>query len=384
MYELNKELFFPPVTQANQDGIVTIGGDLSPERLLLAYKSGIFPWFEEGEPITWWSPNPRMVLFLEELIVSKSMRNVLNQNRFKVTFNENFRAVITTCQRIKRNNQNGTWITNEMIEAYCELNKLGHAKSVEVWQNNELVGGLYGVDLKSVFCGESMFSLVSNASKVAFITLYTLYNKAPFIGCTLASVLAGVSYVWQSKVLLGAMSLDLFAVLLGGATALLPIYARDILHTGPQGLGLLRAAPAVGALLMTLLLVRFPLQRHVGYKLLGAVAVFGLATLVFGLSSHFGLSLLALAVTGAADSISVVTRLTLMQLETPDAMRGRVSAVNSIFIGASNQLGEFESGATAALLGPVGSVVLGGLGTVLIAASWLRLFPALARRDRLS
>lgn len=171
MYELNKELFFPPVTQANQDGIVTIGGDLSPERLLLAYKSGIFPWFEEGEPITWWSPNPRMVLFLEELIVSKSMRNVLNQNRFKVTFNENFRAVITTCQRIKRNNQNGTWITNEMIEAYCELNKLGHAKSVEVWQNKELVGGLYGVDLKTVFCGESMFSLVSNASKVAFITL---------------------------------------------------------------------------------------------------------------------------------------------------------------------------------------------------------------------
>jgi leucyl/phenylalanyl-tRNA--protein transferase len=171
MYELNKELFFPPVTQANQDGIVAIGGDLSPERLLLAYKSGIFPWFEEGEPITWWSPNPRMVLFLEELIVSKSMRNVLNQNRFKVTFNENFRAVITTCQRIKRNNQNGTWITNEMIKAYCELNKLGHAKSVEVWQNNELVGGLYGVDLKTVFCGESMFSLVSNASKVAFITL---------------------------------------------------------------------------------------------------------------------------------------------------------------------------------------------------------------------
>ena len=171
MYELNKELFFPPVTQANQDGIVAIGGDLSPERLLLAYKSGIFPWFEEGEPITWWSPNPRMVLFLEELIVSKSMRNVLNQNRFKVTFNENFRAVITTCQRIKRNNQNGTWITNEMIEAYCELNKLGHAKSVEVWQNKELVGGLYGVDLKTVFCGESMFSLVSNASKVAFITL---------------------------------------------------------------------------------------------------------------------------------------------------------------------------------------------------------------------
>jgi hypothetical protein len=155
-------------------------------------------------------------------------------------------------------------------------------------------------------------------------------------------------------------------------------------HTGPQGLGLLRAAPAIGALLMTLVLVRFPLQRNAGYKLLGAVAVFGLATLVFGLSDHFVLSLAALAVTGAADSISVVTRLTLMQLDTPDEMRGRVSAVNSIFIGASNQLGEFESGATAALLGPVGSVILGGVGTVMIAAAWLRLFPQLAKRDRLS
>ena len=180
------------------------------------------------------------------------------------------------------------------------------------------------------------------------------------------------------------MSLDLFAVLLGGATALLPIFARDILHTGPQGLGLLRAAPAVGALLMTLLLVRFPLQRHAGYKLLGAVGVFGLATLVFGLSDHFALSMLALVVTGAADSISVVTRLTLMQIDTPDDMRGRVSAVNSIFIGASNQLGEFESGTTAALLGPVGSVVMGGVGTVLVAATWLKLFPELSRRDRLS
>ena len=243
-----------------------------------------------------------------------------------------------------------------------------------------LGGLLYTTGATTVYATCVAFSLLSAA-----LTLTVRYRHVPAQGAaTLASVLAGVSYVWQSKVLLGAMSLDLFAVLLGGATALLPIYARDILHTGPQGLGLLRAAPAVGALLMTLLLVRFPLQRHVGYKLLGAVAVFGLATLVFGLSSHFGLSMLALAVTGAADSISVVTRLTLMQLETPDEMRGRVSAVNSIFIGASNQLGEFESGATAALLGPVGSVVLGGLGTVLIAASWLRLFPALARRDRLS
>ena len=202
-------------------------------------------------------------------------------------------------------------------------------------------------------------------------------------GATWGTVLAGVGFVWRHKLLLGATSLDLFAVLLGGATALLPIYARDILHTGPQGLGLLRAAPAVGALAMSLILARWPSQRHVGRKLLGAVAVFGLATVVFGLSEHFGLSLLALAVTGAADNISVVTRQTLVQLETPDAMRGRVAAVNSIFIGASNQLGEFESGATAALFGPVASVVMGGAGTVLVAAVWSRLFPALARRDRM-
>jgi hypothetical protein len=196
--------------------------------------------------------------------------------------------------------------------------------------------------------------------------------------------MAGVVFVWQNKILLGATSLDLFAVLLGGAVAMLPIYARDILHTGPEGLGLLRAAPAVGALLMSLALVRWPIKRHVGYVLLAAVAVFGLATVVFGVSNHFGLSLLALAVTGAADNISVVTRLTLMQLETPDDIRGRVAAVNSIFIGASNQLGEFESGSVAAFWGPVVSVVSGGVGTVMIALAWLRLFPALAKRDRMS
>ena len=200
---------------------------------------------------------------------------------------------------------------------------------------------------------------------------------------SLSSVLAGVRYVWTNKLLLGATSLDLFAVLLGGATALLPIYARDILHTGPQGLGLLRAAPAAGALLMSLILLRWPIQRKVGAWLMGSVAMFGLATVVFGVSQHFGLSLLALAITGAFDQISVVMRMTLVQLETPNEIRGRVSAVNSIFIGASNQLGEFESGATAALFGPVGSVVMGGVGTLLIAATWAKLFPALAKRDRM-
>lgn len=197
------------------------------------------------------------------------------------------------------------------------------------------------------------------------------------------SAMAGVTFVWRNKILLGATSLDLFAVLLGGATALLPIYARDMLHTGPEGLGLLRAAPAAGALMMSVVMLRWPLRRHVGYSLLGAVAIFGVATVVFGFSHHFGLSLLALTVTGAADNISVVTRLTLMQLQTPDEIRGRVAAVNSIFIGASNQLGEFESGAVAALWGPVVSVVSGGVGTVLVAAAWLKLFPALARRDRM-
>ena len=154
MYYLSVDLFFPPFDQSNRDGILAIGGDLSLERLKLAYKSGIFPWFEEGEPIVWWSPNPRMVLFLEELVVSKSMRNILNKNRFKVTFNQNFKDVISICQNIKRNGQNGTWITNDMIKAYCKLHELGIAKSVEVWQDEVLVGGLYGIDLGHVFAAK--------------------------------------------------------------------------------------------------------------------------------------------------------------------------------------------------------------------------------------
>ena len=200
---------------------------------------------------------------------------------------------------------------------------------------------------------------------------------------SLATVLAGVDFIWRRKPVLGAISLDLFAVLLGGAVALLPIFAKDILHTGPWGLGLLRSAPAVGALAASVVLTRRPIERRVGRALLVAVATFGICMIVFGFSRSFFVSLVALAVSGAADMVSVVIRQTLVQLETPDPMRGRVSAVNSIFIGASNQLGEFESGATAALLGPVGSVVLGGIGTVLVALAWSRLFPSLAARDRL-
>lgn len=171
MYFLLKELFFPDVSEADEHGILAVGGDLSPQRLMLAYQSGIFPWFDNDEPILWWSPPERMVLFPDELVISKSMRSILRKEVFTVTFNKDFRAVITNCSQISRNGQQGTWISEEMIEAYVKLHELGYAKSVEVWQNNELVGGLYGIDLGHVFCGESMFSRVSNASKVAFITL---------------------------------------------------------------------------------------------------------------------------------------------------------------------------------------------------------------------
>ena len=199
----------------------------------------------------------------------------------------------------------------------------------------------------------------------------------------LAQLTAGIRFIWQRPVVLGAILLDLFAVLLGGATALLPIFARDILHTGPEGLGLLRSAPALGAVLVGLWLSRHPIARRAGHWLLGAVAVFGCSMIGFALTTSFAVAFLALAVSGAADMVSVVIRQSLVQLETPDDMRGRVGAVNSVFIGASNQLGEFESGATAALLGPVGSVLLGGFGVLAVVALWFKLFPALAQRDAL-
>jgi len=178
MYLLSENLIFPPVHLANEDGLLAIGGDLSPERLELAYKSGIFPWYNQGEPIIWYSPNPRMVLFPENLKISKSMKQLIRKNEFKITFNQNFSEVISNCKNIFRAaDQGGTWITNEMQEAYIELHKKGIAKSVEVWLGNELVGGLYGIDLGSVFCGESMFSKVSNASKLAFIYMVQKFEK---------------------------------------------------------------------------------------------------------------------------------------------------------------------------------------------------------------
>ena len=169
MIYLSNELWFPNPFETGQDGLLAVGGDLSTERLLLAYRSGIFPWFNEGDPILWWSPDPRMVLFPEKLKISKSLRRLINQDKFEISFNKAFADVIQHCASIKREGQAGTWITDDMLEAYQRLHDQGHAQSVEVWENGKLVGGLYGIDLpdQKVFCGESMFSEVSNASKLA-------------------------------------------------------------------------------------------------------------------------------------------------------------------------------------------------------------------------
>jgi MFS family permease len=194
---------------------------------------------------------------------------------------------------------------------------------------------------------------------------------------------AGFAYIRQHRIILGVISLDLFAVLLGGVTALLPVFARDVYAAGPWALGLLRAAPGVGALTMALVLTRWPPERRAGLVIFGAVAMFGLSTIVFALSNSFIVALIALAVLGASDMVSVVIRMTLVQLGTPDAVRGRVTAVNGLFIGASNQLGEFRAGSMASWIGAVPAVLVGGIGTLLIVALWTRLFPELARADRL-
>ena len=204
------------------------------------------------------------------------------------------------------------------------------------------------------------------------------------LATAIARVAEGIRFVRARPVILGALSLDLFAVLLGGATALLPVYARDILHSGPLGLGFLRSAPAFGAAIVGAMLGRRPLARHAGPVMFTAVSAFGLATIIFGLSTNFLVSLIALAVLGAVDMLSVFIRHALIQFATPDAMRGRVSAVNVLFIGASNELGEFESGLTAAWFGTVPAVVIGGIGTLLVVAGWMAMFPSLRRVDRLT
>jgi MFS family permease len=243
------------------------------------------------------------------------------------------------------------------------------------------VGGLvYALSSGAPYALVAIFALLASALTSGIkLDRPVIGRDAP----SLKSLFAGVGFVRRTPAILGTISLDLFTVLLGGVTALLPIYARDILHTGPWGLGVLRAAPAAGALLMAAVLARHTIDRRVGMRMLQAVMVFGAATVVFALSHALWLSILALAVLGAADTVSMVIRISLVQLATPDDMRGRVGAVNFLFVNASYQLGEFESGITAALLGAMPAAVLGGLATMAIALLWMKLFPALRDAERL-
>jgi len=244
-----------------------------------------------------------------------------------------------------------------------------------------MLGGFLYVAGPEVVYGISVALFLFSALVISRIQIRRTVSKREPV--SMATIFAGFSYIRSKPVLLGAISFDLFAVLLGGATALLPIYARDILFASPRGLGMLRSAPAVGAFAASLYLARRPLQRKVGKAMFNAVAWFGLATIVFALSRSMVISFLALILLGWSDMLSVVIRSSLVQLETPDEMRGRVSAVNSVFIGASNQLGEFESGVTASLFGVVPAAVLGGVGTLLIVVLWRKFFPQLAQRDTL-
>ena len=259
-----------------------------------------------------------------------------------------------------------------------ELLSRAVALNSTVWQVTVISGPALG-GLLFAFGPVVVFGTASALLAAATLAAFGLKPQPSTTSDNRGSIFDGIRFVWSRPEILGSVSLDLFAVLLGGATALLPIYARDILMTGPVGLGLLRSAPAVGAAISAGLLAHRPMERAAGTKLFISVALFGAATMVFGLSTSFPLSLAALAVLGAADMVSVVLRQTLVQLNTPDEMRGRVSAVNLVFITASNELGEFESGATAALLGTVPSVVLGGAGCLVVAAVWAWRFPALRR-----
>ncbi len=243
------------------------------------------------------------------------------------------------------------------------------------------IGGfIYVVGPEAPYAIAALFSLSAALLTSNIRMVRTAPRREPV---SLTTIFSGFAFIRSHPIVLGSISLDLFAVLLGGATALLPVYARDILHTGPWGLGLLRSAPAVGALSISIWLAHHPLRRHVGLTMFRAVMLFGLATIVFALSQWLWLSTLAMLVLGASDVISVVVRSSFVQLSTPDHMRGRVTAVNSLFIGTSNQLGEFESGVTATLFGTVPAVVLGGVGTILVALLWMRLFPGLRQADTL-
>jgi len=251
-----------------------------------------------------------------------------------------------------------------------------------------IIGPALGGLIYGIFRGPAAVyasSMIAGAVSVVAVSRIRLSAaKRDNEAVTLATVFAGFRFIWEKKLILGVISLDLFAVLLGGAVALLPVYAREILHTGPWGLGILRSAPAVGAVTMAVLLAHRPLRRHAGVTMLWCVAGFGAFTIVFGLSRNLWVSLIALLLLGASDMVSVIIRGTLVQLSTPDAMRGRVSAVNSLFIGTSNEFGQFESGLTAHWFGTVPAVVLGGVGTLLVTALWSWMFPQLRGADRLT
>ncbi len=246
------------------------------------------------------------------------------------------------------------------------------------------IGGiLYGLSGgPEIVYGVAAASFVIGVVLISFIRIAS--QQRPRGAANLSSVLAGFHYVFENKLVLGAISLDLFAVLLGGAVALLPVYAKEILRVGPWGLGILRSAPGVGAVIMAVIFAHRPLRRRAGATMLWCVAGFGVFTIVFGLSRNIVVSLLALLLVGAFDMVSVIVRSTMVQLATPDEMRGRVSAVNMIFIGASNEFGQFESGITAQWFGTVPAVVIGGVGTLLVVATWAWMFPQLRRVNELT
>ncbi len=253
------------------------------------------------------------------------------------------------------------------------------ANQIAVICGPALGGLIYAVNPVAV----SALCLAFFSAAIVFVSLIRVERAAPAREApTFRSVLAGLTFVRTRPRLLGVITLDLFVVLLGGATALLPIYARDILVVGPIGLGLLRSAPAAGALLSVIWLSNHPIEGRLGPKMFAVVAVYGVATILFALSTSFLLSLAVLALLGMSDAVSVVIRFSLVQIETPDAMRGRVSAINYLFVGSSNTLGEFESGAVAAWLGAVPAVLIGGIGSLVIAAAWMLMFPSLRRLDR--
>ncbi|MEO6341108.1 MAG: MFS transporter [Caulobacteraceae bacterium] len=268
-------------------------------------------------------------------------------------------------------------VPKEMLPRAIAWNSLGFQAAAVT---GPLVGGLLCAVNPSL-----SFTVSGGLYAVACLLLLGLgvdtKPPPPTAGSRIAAIKEGLAYVWTNKIVLGATSLDLFAVLLGGATALLPVFARDILQVGASGFGILRAAPAAGAAIVAAVLSRQPIHRHAGKWLFGGVAIFGVATLVFALSRSLWLSFAALAVLGAADMISVFIRTSLVQIVTPNPMRGRVSAVSNLFIGASNELGEFESGVAARLLGPIGAAIFGGIGSLVVTGAWAKMFPSLWRAN---